>query len=244
MAYRDNRHGSFTELLVRSETEVARVLSDVVRDGNPLTSFLEESDHIFVSRLRFVDPARRFILAAPGENKAANALILRRDSVMLGGAAGNAFIEFVGRLPQDVFLSGTMNIRFEFPESLILRQRRTYHRIQVLPTIPLDCIVGSAGPFSFKAKIIDISPGGFGALISDDRIDLTPGRIFRGCLIPTPRRTITGLDMEIRHAEKIRLAGGGEATRAGFTFHGSQSDMESLLTLFIVDLEQPESNSE
>lgn len=238
----DNKHASFAELLIRSETEVARLLAEVVRDGNPLTSFMEESGHMFISRLRFIDPGRKFILADPGDNKAANALILRSDSVMLGGATGNAFIEFTGRLPRDVSVSGSMHIRFEFPESVLLRQRRSYQRIQVLPTIPLECIVDSAGPFPFAARIVDISPGGFGALISGDRADLAPGKTFRGCKVLAPQRTITGLDMEICHVEKVRLPGGMEAMRAGFTFRGSRSDIESLIGLFIVDLEQPESN--
>lgn len=237
MDYRNKKHEGCSELLIRSETEIARVLSEVVSHGNPLTSFMEESGHIFVSRLLFVDPERRFILAAPGDNKAANALILRSDSVMLGGATGDAFVKFAGRLPSDAFISGSMNIRFEFPESVLLYQRRTHRRIPVLSTIPLDCIVGSTGPFTFAAKIVDISSGGFGALISSDRIDLVPGEIFRGCQIHTTSQTITGLDIEICHTKKVALPGGMEAIRAGFIFHGRQSDIESLLSLFIVDIE-------
>lgn len=242
MNYGDNKHGNFTEFLIRSETEVERLLSELVSYGNPLTSFMEESGHMFVSRLRFVDPERGFILAEPGNSKAANALVLHSDSVLLGGATGNAFVEFAGKQPRDIFIAGSLKIRFEFPESVLLRQRRTHRRIQVLPIIPLDCIVDSAGPFPFPAKIVDISPGGVGALISSNRTDLVPGKTFHGCEILAPSRTITGLDLEICHARKIKLPNGRTATRAGFTFHGSQGDIESLVSLFIVDLEKPESN--
>lgn len=242
MNYGDNEKGSYTEFLIRSETEVERLLSELVSYGNPLTSFMEESGHMFVSRLRFIDPGRRFILADPGTNKAANSLLLHSDSVLLGGATGNAFVEFAGKQPRDIFIAGSLKIRFEFPESVLLRQRRTHRRIRVLPIIPLDCVVDGAGPFPFAAKIVDISPGGVGALISSNRTDLVRGKIFHGCRILAPNQTITGLDMEICHARKITLPSGKQATRAGFTFHGSQRDIESLVSLFIVNLEQPESS--
>jgi c-di-GMP-binding flagellar brake protein YcgR len=233
-----DRIAGTTQSLVRSRLEATRILGSILRSRAPLVAYMERAEHLFVSRLRHVDPDCRFIVLDYTNDKAANAAVLAAPQVVFTGNNDGAHIEFAATDAAETVIDDVLAIRFAFPEVLVVQQRRAHRRIRVVPEVPLHCIADTRGIMPFDAKIIDISLGGLGALIYDSGINLEPGTVLRGCKIVHPRGTVVDVDIEIRYTVNITLPDGSAARRSGCAFTGVPGEIEDLIKVFILDLEK------
>lgn len=225
------------EVLLRSRVEIARFLRSVVDGETPLTACPEKCEQLFVARLRQVDPGDQFIVIDFSQNKTANSAVLASRSIAFSGSHGLAYVEFTGNNPSATIFEQTMAIRFDLPGMLLVHHRRLHPRIGILPEVPLRCIADSGGITPFEAKITDISRGGFGALVYDNRINLEPGTVLKGCKIVHPRGTVANLDIEVRYSVDIMLPDGTSTRRSGFKFIGAPSEIDDLAKVFVINLD-------
>lgn len=226
------------ETLVRSRLEIARILHAVAERQTPLTIHFPATDHLFVSQLRLVDADAGILVVDYGSDKAANADVLAVHSALVCTSGDGAGIEFIGADPTETSLDGAPAIRLAFPDVLVLQQRRLDRRIRTVPGVPLRCIADTRGAISFEAEIVDISVGGFGAIIYDEHICLDPGTVLHGCKIVHPGGTIVDVDIEIRHSAPTVLEDGTPAVRSGCRFIGASTQLEELMRVFVLDLEK------
>lgn len=227
-----------SETLVRSRLEVERILRAVAGKQTPVTAYFPEGDHLFVSRLRRVDADLGLLVMDYGSDKAANAALLAARRIPLSSNEGGAQVEFLGNDPAETLLDQVPAIRMQFPQLLLIRQRRAHRRIGTLPGVPLRCIADAGGAISFEAEIVDISLGGIGAMIYDAGITLAPGTVLKGCKIVHPRGAVVEVDIEIRHTGIGALADGTPACRSGCRFLGPAGRIEELMRVFVLDLER------
>ena len=225
------------ELLLRSRVEIARFLRSIADGETPLTACPEKCGQLFMARLRHVDPGDQFIVVDFSENKAANTAVLASKNISFSCSQGLAYVEFTGNNPSATVFEQTMAIRFDLPRMLLAHHRRLHPRIGILPEVPLRCIADSGGITPFEAKITDISRGGFGALIYDNRINLEPGTVLKGCKIVHPRGTVANLDIEVSYSVDITLPDGTAIRRSGFKFIGSPSEIDDLAKVFVINLD-------
>ena len=235
-----DRIAGTTQALVRSQLEVARILHAILGTQAPLVAYMESVEHLFVSRLRHVDPECRFIALDYSGDKAANAAVLAAPKVVLSSNNEGAHIEFAAAEPSETVIEQVLAIKFAFPEFLVVQQRRAQRRIRVVPEVPLRCLADTRGITPFDARIIDLSRGGFGAMTYDSSIHLNPGTILKGCKIVHPRGTIADVDIEIRYTVNVTLPDGSPARRSGCAFIGAPIEIEDLIKVFILDLERSE----
>jgi len=233
-----DRIAGTTQALVRSQLEVARILRSILGSQAPLVAYMESAERLFMSRLRHVDPDCRFIVLDYSNDKAANAAVLAAPQVVLTGNNDGAHIEFAATDSAETVIDEVLAIRFAFPEVLLVQQRRAHRRIRVVPEVPLRCLADTRGITPFDARIIDLSRGGFGAMIYDSKIILDPGTMLKGCKIVHPRGTIADVDIEIRYTVNVTLPDGSPARRSGCRFIGAPSEIEDLIKVFILDLER------
>lgn len=233
-----SRIAGSTQTLVRSQLEIARILRSVATKGAPLMAYFPDTDHLFMSSLRRVDPDGGFLIVDYASDKIANGLVLMASNVRFGCQDGGAGIEFIGARPAQTTVDEVPAIRFDFPDMLTMQQRRGHRRISALPGVPLRCIADTRGPIPFEAEVIDISVGGFGAMIYDEAIRLDVGTVLHGCKIIHPAGSIVDLDIEIRYSVVTALADGSPARRSGCRFIGASAQMEELMRVFVLDLEK------
>lgn len=233
-----SRIAGSTQALVRSRLEIARILRSVATKGTPLMAYFPAPDHLFMSRLRRVDPDGGLLIVDYASDKIANCLVLEAPSVLFGCQDEGAGIEFIGAHPAQTADDDVAAIRFAFPDVLTLQQRRSHRRISTLPGVPLRCIADTRGPIPFEAEVTDISVGGFGAMIYDEAIHLDVGTVLHGCKIIHPAGGIADLDIEIRYSVATAREDGSPARRSGCRFIGASAQMEELMRVFVLDLEK------
>lgn len=231
-----------TQVLVRSRVEIATFLSEFVAGPTPLSAFFTGGPGLFVTQLLHVDPNQEFILVDYSPNRVANGVLLSAPTVMFSGSHARGSIEFVATHPSEAIFKDACAVRFDFPDMLMLHQRRTRRRIRVVPDVPLRCIADAGGVISFECKIIDVSRGGLGTMVYDDAIVLGPGTVLKGCRIIHPRGTVTEVDIEIRYSNKLTLPDGTIARRSGCSFIGDPAKIEDLIKVFVLNMESPEAD--
>lgn len=231
------------QVLLRSHIEIAKLLNAAIDAELPVVACLREGEGLFVSRLLGLSADDSHVLMAYGDHKAANGEILTAGSATLGFNYKNSYIEFRAEHAVEDFSAGAA-IRFDFPSALFIKQRRSHQRIVLIPGIPLSCLADSAGVMPFTAQIIDIGIGGLGVMVYAKNIQLEPGTLLRDCKITLPGQSLATVDISIRHTEETLLTDGSSAHRAGCSFAGPPEVIQSLLKIFLLDLERKEGETD
>ena len=205
--------------MLRTPEEIARVLNSLVMRGEPMVSNLGGGKLVFRSRLRFVDPARAYIIVEISPDEAANKALLVRSRALFHAEPGGWQIEFAAADPQPTGArDGARGIRMRFPEIIAGHRRREHDRAELLPQQELRCVVDEAGVMSFEGAMTNVSKGGIGFLQYDPAISLEPGTVLRGCRIDSPGGESIVLDMEVRYSQLTTHADGRQVQSSGCRF--------------------------
>jgi c-di-GMP-binding flagellar brake protein YcgR len=232
------------QVFVRSRIEIGKLLTEVVRQQRPLSVSFDGNDSLFISQLRCVDPERGLLLADYSTNRHANTMMLAARSATFDCVHPRGTIVFIAHRPAAAIHEGEQLVRFDFPQELLLTQRRVHRRIPAIPPVPLQCIADASDARPFECKVVDISCSGLGAIVYDDTVDLQPGTILKGCRIAHPQGTVIEADIEVRHCSPIVLPDGRPARRTGCRFIGMQDDIDELIRVFVLNLESPGEDGE
>lgn len=226
-----------TQALVRSRVEIARLLEDLLQRRTPLSAFFIGKEALLISQLRHIDPAHEYVLADYSNNRMANSAWLDASATTFSCSHRLGTIEFVAAHPVEAMFDAMPVVRFDFPDSLTINQRRAHRRITTIPELPLHCVANAGGIIAFECKITDIGVGGLGAMVYDASIALEPGTVLKGCRIIHPNGTAIEVDIEVRHCIALVQPDGKPARRAGCSFIGKQDEIEKLVKVFVLDLE-------
>lgn len=229
-----------TQALVRSRIEIGRLLTEVELQQRPLSLTFIGNGYLFISQLRHVDPAYEYFLADFSSNPQANSALLAAPNATIDCGHPRGAMEFVAPNPVAAKHEGEQVVRFDFPEALLISQRRTERRIQVIPEVPLQGVVTTPDERPFQCKVVDISCSGLGAIIHADGPELQPGTVLKGCRIIHPSGVVVEADIEVRHCTRITLADGRSAWRTGCRFVGVPVLIDELIRIFVLDMEHPE----
>ena len=231
-----------THVLLRSRIEIVKLLEAAGDAGVQVVACLRDNKGLFISRLLGLSSDKNHLLIGYSDNKAANNQILAAGGVTLWVNYKSSYVEFLACHAVEDFEAGTM-ICFDIPDALFIQQRRSYHRIALIPGVPLTCLADGDGIMPFSAKVIDVGIGGLGAMVYSKSIKLTPGTLLKGCRITLPDLSQTTVDISIRQVGEIALFEGAPAYRAGCSFVGSRDVIESLVKVFMLDMERRKSES-
>ena len=223
---------STTGIMSRSKEEIARVLAVLLARGQALCCDLAGGEMVFESKLLFVDPARAYILLAPGASLPALNALLARPRASFQSTPEGWHIEFAASAPQRAEHDGKPAVRLAFPEILVTQQRRAQERIALKPQVPLNFVADAGGPLSFEGELIDVSLAGFGFLQYSPDITLEPGTLLRSCRIELPGRPAANADLEVRYSRMNTLPDGKRVIRSGCCFVDPTPELCALLESF------------
>ena len=226
-----------TQTLVRSRLEIARLLNELLVGGKPLCAFYVGGKALFVSQLRRISPDHDFLAIDYSSNRGANTSMMTAEKVTFSSSHPLGSLEFSTGRFTEVPVDGTLAVRCDFPELLVLSQRRAHRRISSIPDVPLDCIAGGSGVRQFACKVTDISCGGLGMITYDDQVRLVAGTVLTACRIIYPGGSAF-VDIEVRHCTTIAQQDGTLMQRAGCRFIGPADEIERLAKVFVLDMEQ------
>ncbi len=205
--------------MLRAPEEVARVLNSLVMRGEPIVSDQDGGRLLFRSRLRFIDPARAYIIIELSADEAANKALLARPRATFHAEPGGWHVEFAAADPKPTGRhEGAAGIRLRFPEIVAGHRRRESERTEAPPRQELRCLVDAAGVMPFDGSIANVSRGGIGFLQYDPTISLEPGTVLKGCRIESPGGDSIVVDMEVRYSQLATLADGRQVQSSGCRF--------------------------
>lgn len=205
--------------MLRTPEEIARVLNSLVMRGEPIVSELVGGKLIFRSRLRFVDPAKAYLIIELSPDEAANRALLSRPRATFHAEPGGWRVEFAAANPRPTGAhEGAPGIKLRFPEIVAGHRRRENERAAVPPQHELRCIVDEGGVMPFDASMANVSRGGIGFLQYDPEISLEPGTVLKGCRIESPGKQSIVVDMEVRYSQLLTLADGRQVQSSGCRF--------------------------
>lgn len=204
--------------MLRTPEEITRVLNSLVMRGETIISDLGADKLQFRSRLRFVDPARAYIIVERSASEAANKALMARSRASFHAEPGGWRIEFSAADPKPTSAhEGAPGIRLRFPQVIAGHRRRESERAPA-PSQALRCIVDEAGVMPFDGTMANVSKGGIGFLQYDPMISLEPGTVLRGCRIDSPSGASIVVDMEVRYSQVVTLGDGTLAKNSGCRF--------------------------
>ena len=205
--------------MLRLPAEIARVLNSLVMRAEPIVSNLGGGKLLFRSRLRFVDPARAYIIIELSADDAANKALLARPRATFHAEPGGWRVEFAGANPKPTPPNeGAPGIRLHFPEIVAGHRRRADERTEAPPQQALRCVIDEAGVMPFDGAMANVSKGGIGFLQYDPTISLEPGTVLKGCRIENPSGESIVVDMEVRYSQLMDLADGRQVQSSGCRF--------------------------
>jgi c-di-GMP-binding flagellar brake protein YcgR len=211
--------------MLRAPEEIARVLNSLVMRGEPIISDLGGGKLAFRSRLRFVDPARAYVIIELSADDAANHALFARPRATFHAEPGGWRVEFAAADPQPTSPNeGAPGIRLRFPEIVAGHRRRTEERAPAPPRQALRCIVDEAGVMSFDGTMANVSKGGVGFLQYDPAISLEPGTVLKGCRIDSAGGDSVVVDLEVRYSRLVDLADGTQVQSSGCRFVNLSAD--------------------
>ena len=205
--------------MLRTPEEISRILNSLVLRGEPLVCDLGGGQHLFRSRLRYVDPARAYLIIELSADDAANRALLARPRATFHAEPGGWRVEFAAGDPKPTAPNeGAPGIKLRFPEIVAGHRRRTDERADLPSQRPLRCIVDEGGFMSFDASMANVSKSGIGFLQYDPGISLEPGTMLKGCRIEGPAGESIVVDMEVRYSQMVDLGEGKQARSSGCRF--------------------------
>jgi c-di-GMP-binding flagellar brake protein YcgR len=220
--------------MLRTPDEIARVLNSLVMRGEPIASDLGGGKRLFHSRLRFVDPARAYIIIELSADELANQALLARPRATLHAEPGGWRVEFAAADPKPTSPGeGAPGIKLRFPEIVAGHRRRTDERSDAPPKMGLRCSIDEAGVMPFDGTMANVSKGGIGFLQYDPKISLEPGTVLKGCRIDGDGDDSVVFDMEVRYSQLVDLADGRQVQSSGCRFLNlSAEDTASIEKMF------------
>ena len=220
--------------MLRTPEEITRVLNSLVMRGEPIISDLGAGTLLFRSRLRFVDPARAYMILERSADEAANKALLARPRATFHAEPGGWRVEFAAADPRPTGAhEGAPGIKIRLPEIVAGHRRREDVRTDAPPQLELRCIIDEAGVMPFDGTMANVSKGGIGFLQYDPTISLEPGTELKGCRIYGPDGDSMVVDMEVRYSQLISLADGRQVQSSGCRFLNlSAGETARIETLF------------
>jgi flagellar brake protein len=211
--------------MLRTPDEITRVLNSLVMRGEPIVSDLGGGKLQFRSRLRFIDPARTYVIIELSPDEAANRALLARPRATFHAEPGGWRVEFAAADPKPTNAhEGAAGIRMRFPEIVAGHRRREDERAALPPQRELRCVVDEGGVMPFDGAMTNVSRGGIGFLQYDPAISLEPGTVLKGCRIEGPGGDWIVIDMEVRYSQIMALADGRQVQSSGCRFLNLSAD--------------------
>jgi len=238
MSTSNNKKVRPDNLLFHSHIEISRILQMLAHERCHIEA--EVGEHLsFNAFLLALDlPHARFTTTF-SPNKEANAALLScSDPLEFTATDSHGLLySFEASGSEESQIDGQPAIHFNLPKWVLLHNRREQIRFSTAD-LSLRCVADAAGFMPFESHITDVSHDGLGVLIYDTSIHLEPGCVLQGSRIITPSGEAVVADLELRHINRIQLADGTSANRAGFRFIQRPDEIADVIACFIQDLDK------
>jgi c-di-GMP-binding flagellar brake protein YcgR len=207
-----------TEFRLRSRSEIARVLRDLIRANELLTAYYSKHEFLLTTLLG-VEPDNDRLYVDVSTDEAVNRRVLASSGLVFVGRHHQVRVQFTASQATATSFQNGPAFAVPFPDTMLRVQRREFYRL-VTPLVARPrCHFTTDDGSRVSVTVLDISLGGIGIIDPDPaREDLwEPGRIIKNCQVEIPQGHIVG-DMEVRNRYPVTLPNGEVQMHIGCRF--------------------------
>jgi c-di-GMP-binding flagellar brake protein YcgR len=147
--------------------EILFQLRSLIRQNERVSVTFDEGRQSFLTVLMDISSDEGTLYFDIGGSDETNAAFLKSERCQFAGIVGGIRIQFSGRSPRQVRLSGETVFAVAVPGSLLRLQRRDAFRLQLPTTKPYICRVQRGTPAEIALPLYDISVCGLGIQVSE-----------------------------------------------------------------------------
>ncbi|GAC1410542.1 MAG: flagellar brake protein [Burkholderiaceae bacterium] len=176
-----------------------------------------------VTSILKVDVDAGSVILDCAQSERVNEQILSSDNLSFETALEQIRIVFFSKYVAQCVYEGEPALVIPLPESLTRLQRREFYRVPTPLVNPASCTItipqpGDDEPCSVTIVLQNVSGGGIALIDEHGALDQTIGRVYRNCRIDLPGGTLVVASLQLRNAQKVRLANGKHVWRLGCLF--------------------------
>ncbi len=233
--------GNYRKFEGTSKEELILVLRGLLRNGTPITAYLDDSQEFLLTALLGVDEENNKLALALDSNKNLNRRAQLCSKLICLSTQGKIKIQFIlERISLARFGEGNA-FQGDIPATLIRLQRRDYYRLTVPKGNPLICTIpipqADGSTLNHELGIVNISGRGLTLLVPPEGIEFTLNQELPKCSIELPAGDKVVATLQVRSIYYVDMRGGRTSKRAGCQFLKLPGPMQHLLLRYILKVE-------
>lgn len=217
------------DFLVRSRSEVQRVLSGMLEKRSPVSVYIVGTDQVVASELLHVDEGQGALMFSCPSAWRTHIEAPDGKNVMLVCSDEQSKIQFQGGQGAIAEFNGRPVARIGAPTFIWRFQRRGDLRYAV----PSLKIVLNLGFLESEAEVADLSLGGTGVVNCDTDVNLDEGELLKDCSIALPGVGKITVDLTVEHQSALRMVDGASMNRVGCRFSGLSEESRTLILHYL-----------
>jgi len=220
------------EFLVHSQSSIASILRNLMRDRSTISAFLPNSDDVVATSVLHVDLDKKMVILDATKETRLNNQFSNSSNVLFDLKQNSVILQFSAKQTQPARFNGESAVYIELPERLLRLQRREFFRVASISDTNVSCVIKDAQG-THKLEVEDLSLGGIGVLLDDELLEVKQFRVFHDCEIRIPGFASLEMDLQIRNCFEKTLGSGRKVRRLGLSYVNLSADQENLLQKYI-----------
>ena len=216
--------------------EIVLQLRNLIRSKERVLVTFDEGRQSFLTVLIELYEENNLLFFDIGGSEELNRLFLRSERCQFSCVVAGIRMQFSGRQPRLVKLSGEKALAVDIPGTLLRLQRREAFRLTLPSTKPYLCRTRRGTPDEHEFPIYDISVGGIGIQIAQAPA-LEALQILDNCWIDLRESGLIGVALEIRYVTKFESRQSRPFWHIGCKFIDLSPNNETLIQRFMARIE-------
>jgi c-di-GMP-binding flagellar brake protein YcgR len=216
--------------------EILFQLRSLIRQNERVSVTFDEGRQSFLTVLMDISSDEGTLYFDIGGSDETNAAFLKSERCQFAGIVGGIRIQFSGRSPRQVRLSGETVFAVAVPGSLLRLQRRDAFRLQLPTTKPYICRVQRGTPDEIALPLYDISVCGLGIQVSEQP-QFEPMQKLENCWLDLRESGIFPVTLEVRYIRASESFSHKPIWHLGCKFIDLAQANETLIQRFMARIE-------
>ncbi|WP_424195618.1 flagellar brake protein [Ampullimonas aquatilis] len=233
----ENNPSDLQQYQVESRVEIIAILKKVIKARAFVTIYFNMGNDFIVTQLLHIDEKNGHLYFDCGADERANRQLLAANRLAVVTFLDAIKIQFHGSIAEQIAFEGRPALRKALPTSLLRLQRRDFYRVPTSKAKPVVC--RASMPAEKQAiidlRIVDISCGGIGVMLTHPGIQLSVGdMLHRGRIVlPEFGEIISALEVRYIESGDGIATSGSNSPHIGCRFVDLPGPMLSLLQRYI-----------
>ncbi|TAM01035.1 MAG: flagellar brake protein [Pusillimonas sp.] len=223
--------------LITSKLEVLSILRSIEKDQTLIRVHARRPNSTFITTLLEVRAKEQTLIFDNAPQSDTNQRLINADHAICEALLDSVHIRFSVTGIQRCLQHNKPALSAGIPPHLSRIQRRDSYRISTPVANPVYCSV-IHNDEEVQLVLDDISASGLGAFDDGQALEITPGRLYKDCVIDLPTVGKISLDLRVAYAHPFTTPNGTTRQRIGFSFDNASGVLTNTVQRYVSFLER------